>query len=492
MGGGRVLLLLSLSIPRSALAALRLPGAALAPSRLRAALVAASASHGSPGGLLPPRSPRLGSAGAQRRGGSRGKDPAARRLRAAGEAAPAAAMSRDCCPGAASPCPPEQRLVRVLCACECVRVCAGVRAARGGGSVRAGGGWARAVRWERAPVCRGILSPHVCGGPRRGRAQPGGCCMRRSPRGSAAPGSPSLRSLRSPRGERRSAAERSPGRRGRDGAGLAAEPPGASPRAAGARRACECGRGWEHGGGGPYVGVFISFNHSRGFVFIAVIIAGAVLNTARGGGVGGARGGWGCTRRGDSGFLLEPVCHRSPRSRPPPGAPASGTGRSAALSPSFPGERSHRARAARRSRRRCGRDGGGGRMYAAGLGKRVCGWICCGLDFAKVPGRGGLGAFRVLPGCVGTAEGMLLLLRGCSAAPCPLPAGMCAPCQRSWLCREPEGDGVPTAEGSRHQPSRMRQKIAVAPAVPGGLAAPPPAPRRARSLPAGLRPGAPR
>lgn len=84
---------------------------------------------------------------------------------------------RDRFPGAASPSPPSSaRCVRAR-VCVCVR-------GEGEGALSACKGWARAVRWERAPVCRGILSPCACGGPRcRGRARRGGCCMRRSPPG---------------------------------------------------------------------------------------------------------------------------------------------------------------------------------------------------------------------------------------------------------------------------------------------------------------------
>lgn len=83
---------------------------------------------------------------------------------------------------------------------------------------------------------------------------------------------------------------------------------------------------------------------------------------------------------------------------------------------------------------------------------------------------------------------------GCTAALCPFPAGMCVRgvCARvppAFPRREAEGDGAPTTEGSRHQPSRLRQKIAVVPALPAGLADPPPAPRSARGVPARHRPG---
>lgn len=77
---------------------------------------------------------------------------------------------------------------------------------------------------------------------------------------------------------------------------------------------------------------------------------------------------------------------------------------------------------------------------------------------------------------------------------CPFPAGMCVRCVCARVFpafprREAEGDGAPTTEGSRHQPSRLRQKIAVVPALLAGLADPPPAPRSARCVPARHRPG---
>lgn len=95
-----------------------------------------------------------------------------------------------------------------------------------------------------------------------------------------------------------------------------------------------------------------------------------------------------------------------------------------------------------------------------------------------------------VPWCKGMLEGML----GCMAVLCPFPAGMCVRCVCARVFpafprREAEGDGAPTTEGSRHQPSRLRQKIAVVPALLVGLADPPPAPRSARCVPARHRPG---
>ena len=77
---------------------------------------------------------------------------------------------------------------------------------------------------------------------------------------------------------------------------------------------------------------------------------------------------------------------------------------------------------------------------------------------------------------------------------CPFLAGMCVRCvcarvPPAFPRREAEGDGAPTTEGSRHQPSRLRQKIAVVPALLAVLADPPPAPRSARSVPARHRSG---
>lgn len=80
---------------------------------------------------------------------------------------------------------------------------------------------------------------------------------------------------------------------------------------------------------------------------------------------------------------------------------------------------------------------------------------------------------------------------GYIAALCPFQAGMCVRCVCARVSpvfprREAEGDGAPTTEGSRHQPSRLRQKIAVVPALLAGLVDPPPAPRR---VPTRHRPG---
>lgn len=124
----------------------------------------------------------------------------------------------------------------------------------GEGAPSACKGWARALRWERAPVCRGILSPCACVGPRcRSGVRRGDCCMRRSPpryrsagfrlvprfgtrRDQGAhpdglPAAPGARCVRGAAGEERprgesGGAERGRGelgRRGREAAELAAE-----------------------------------------------------------------------------------------------------------------------------------------------------------------------------------------------------------------------------------------------------------------------------
>lgn len=119
--------------------------------------------------------------------------------------------------------------------------------------------------------------------------------------------------------------------------------------------------------------------------------------------------------------------------------------------------------------------------------------MCYGLDFAKVPKEGGehLAAVTTfVPCCKGRVEGML----GCIAALCPFSTGMCVRCvcarvPPAFPRWEAEGDGAPTTEGSRHQPSRLRQKIAVVPALVAGLADPPPAPRSAGGVLARHRPG---
>lgn len=173
-----------------------------------------------------------------------------------------------------------------------------------------------------------------------------------------------------------------------------------------------------------------------------------------------------------------------PASRPPPAAPG------------------QRHQAFGGSRWRCGRDGencGGEEVRICAVGPGEGGGVCVNVLRAGLckgaEGEGGAfggGDHSCAPlQREGGREGWML---GCTAALCPFPAGMCVRCvcarvPPAFPRREAEGDGAPTTEGSRHQPSRLRQKIAVVPALPAGLAAPPPAPRSARGVPARHRPG---
>lgn len=167
-----------------------------------------------PGGLLPPRTPRLGSPG---------KVPAARRLRAAGEAR-AVAMLRDRSPGTASPWPAEQRSVRACMVCVW---------RRGGGSCVQGVGESSAMgagaRVQRDPLPACVRGTAAAGQGSAGRllhaAEPAGfrrAGLALAPRGRGC----SLR--RAPGCPRRPLRARS--RRSADLAGRAAERSPAEPR----------------------------------------------------------------------------------------------------------------------------------------------------------------------------------------------------------------------------------------------------------------------
>lgn len=306
----------------------------------------------------------------------------------------------------------------------CAGACGG---GRGGGSARRG--WARAEQCDGSgrPCAQGS-SPRPCAA---GQGSAGRLLHAAEPAGFRSAGLCPPRSA-GPGAQPSRPADTPPGAEVGTGTGT-----GRSRREHHRGQACECGRG--HGGAArTWAFSFLSII-PKGFVFIAVIIAGAVLKPALAEGVGGAAGGAGVhtTRR-----QWLPAGASLPSQPPPPGAPAPAPGTAALPLPIPHPCRESGAAAGPEEPLEVweGRGGEGG----AGCAQRDRGRGCVDGSAAgrTLPRyRGGGGSARREKGRPG----------GCGAA-----RPGCAPPALSALPEPQRGRGS-RAQRSRHRPSRMRQ-----------------------------------